>query len=98
MFKTAQSLELCGKVKVVALDKTGTITKGEPNVTDTVVIDGSLEELMKTALTLESKSEHPLAKAIVKKTDEQGFVPEKAEDFKSSVFSFSSFICKSLAL
>lgn len=83
LFRTAQSLELCGKVKVVAIDKTGTITKGEPNVTDTVVIDSSLEELIKTALTLESKSEHPLAKAIVKKADEQGFVPEKAEDFKS---------------
>jgi Cu2+-exporting ATPase len=68
LFKTASSLELAGRTQIVALDKTGTITKGEPEVTD-VIGD---EELLKTAFSLEIKSEHPLAKAIVdfgKKSD-----------------------------
>lgn len=68
LFKTASSLELTGRTQIVALDKTGTITKGEPEVTD-VIGD---EELLKTAFSLEIKSEHPLAKAIVdfgKKSD-----------------------------
>lgn len=76
LFKTAVSLEETGKVEIVALDKTGTITSGEPKVTDVLAADGtSEEELLKLAYSLESKSEHPLAKAIVaygeeKKTDQ----------------------------
>ena len=66
LFKTAVSLEETGKVEIVALDKTGTITSGEPKVTDVLAADGhSEEELLKLAYSLESKSEHPLAKAIV---------------------------------
>ena len=61
LFKTAASLEMAGRTQIIALDKTGTITKGEPEVTD---IYGD-EELLKTAYSLEIKSEHPLAKAIV---------------------------------
>ena len=66
LFKTAVSLEETGKVEIVALDKTGTITRGEPKVTDVLAADGtSEEELLKLAYSLESRSEHPLAKAIV---------------------------------
>ena len=66
LFKTAVSLEETGKVEIVVLDKTGTITSGEPKVTDVLAADGhSEEELLKLAYSLESKSEHPLAKAIV---------------------------------
>ena len=73
MFKTAVSLEETGKIGIVALDKTGTITKGEPKVTDLWVAQGiSEEELVSVAYALEEKSEHPLAKAIV------DYVKEKA--------------------
>ena len=66
LFKTAASLEETGKVQIVALDKTGTITKGEPQVTRICTADGvSEEELLACAATLEKKSEHPLAKAVL---------------------------------
>lgn len=66
MFKTAVSLEEAGKVEIVALDKTGTITSGEPKVTDMIPAEGiSQEELLRLAYALESRSEHPLARAIV---------------------------------
>lgn len=65
LFKTAVSLEQAGKTQIVALDKTGTITKGEPQVTDIISADGVSEsELLSLAVSLEAKSEHPLAKAI----------------------------------
>lgn len=66
LFKTAVSLEETGKIQIVALDKTGTITNGTPKVTDIIPADGvSSDELLRIAFVLESKSEHPLAKAIV---------------------------------
>lgn len=67
LFKTSEALENTGHVQIVALDKTGTITEGKPVVTDIVPsCDSDLETLLKIACSLESKSEHPLAKAIVK--------------------------------
>lgn len=84
LFKTAESLEQSGKIKIVALDKTGTITKGEPKVTDIITFEADKTELMKTALALECKSEHPLAKAVVAKASDEGFVPDKVEEFKIS--------------
>lgn len=73
LFKTAAALEGIGRVRIVALDKTGTITKGEPEVTDICPSEqSSVEELMQVAFALEEKSEHPLAKAIVKKAYEDG--------------------------
>lgn len=73
LFKTAVSLEQTGKAKVIALDKTGTITKGEPAVTDLIPAQGvSEEELMQLAYSLEVKSEHPLAKAIVSEAELRG--------------------------
>ncbi len=66
MFKTSAALEAAGKTQIVALDKTGTITKGEPAVTDLVPAEGESEEtLLRTAWSLEQKSEHPLAKAVI---------------------------------
>ncbi|MBQ1593913.1 MAG: copper-translocating P-type ATPase, partial [Treponema sp.] len=66
LFKTSAALEETGRINIVALDKTGTITKGEPVVTDLVPQEGiSSEELLQTAYSLEAKSEHPLAKAVV---------------------------------
>ena len=70
LFKTAVSLEETGKVEIVALDKTGTITAGEPRVMDIVPISGSEEELLQLAASLEAKSEHPLAKAILLRAKE----------------------------
>ncbi len=66
LFKTAAALENAGRIKIVALDKTGTITKGEPEVTDTIPMAGFSDvELLNIAYSLEKKSEHPLAKAVV---------------------------------
>ena len=71
MFKTAVSLEETGKTQIIALDKTGTITSGKPEVTDMVPVEGiSEEELLSIAYALEKKSEHPLAHAILQKAEE----------------------------
>ncbi|MBQ6613887.1 MAG: copper-translocating P-type ATPase, partial [Clostridia bacterium] len=84
LFKTATSLEETGKAKTVLLDKTGTITKGEPKVTDICVADGVPEqELIKYAVTLECKSEHPLAKAIAEYALEKEITPLDCENFKA---------------
>lgn len=83
LFKTAAALENCGKVKVVALDKTGTITEGEPKVTDVIPVGGNAEsDLIRLAVSLEKKSEHPLAKAIMQKGEHDGVFAESAEDFE----------------
>lgn len=84
LFKTAASLELAGKVDVVALDKTGTITNGTPVVTDIVPAKGVTErELLKLAVALEHKSEHPLAKAINKYALENGIDYQEVTEFKA---------------
>ena len=82
MFKTAVSLEETGKVEIVALDKTGTITSGEPEVTDILPVSGcSEEELLRAAFALEQKSEHPLSKAILEAAREKGIEEAGAEEF-----------------
>ena len=84
LFKTAVSLEEAGKIQIVALDKTGTITKGEPQVTDMVPAKGiSEEELLGYAYALEKKSEHPLAKAIIARAEEKKIVLQKISDFQA---------------
>ena len=84
LFKTAAALEETGRVKIVALDKTGTITAGEPRVTDILPASGVSEEaLMRAAAALENKSEHPLAKAIMKKAEEGGMAAEDVSDFQA---------------
>lgn len=82
LFKTAVSLEQTGKVSIVALDKTGTITKGEPAVTDVLPAQGITQtELLEYASALESKSEHPLAAAVMKYADAQSITPGSSEEF-----------------
>ena len=82
LFKTAVSLEETGKAQIVALDKTGTITKGEPKVTDMVALNGKSElDLLKLAYALERKSEHPLAKAITSKASDDHIEAVEVEDF-----------------
>ncbi|MBE6682099.1 MAG: copper-translocating P-type ATPase [Ruminococcaceae bacterium] len=83
LFKTASALEYMGKIKTVILDKTGTVTRGNPEVTDIVPADGFTEkELLTLAYSLEIKSEHPLAKAIVKKANEDGISSADSTDFE----------------
>ena len=84
LFKTAAALEETGKAAAVILDKTGTVTKGEPEVTDTIPADGiTCEELMKLAYSLEAKSEQPLARAIVSAAGAMGLRAADVEDFKA---------------
>ena len=84
LFKTAVSLEETGKMDIVALDKTGTITSGEPRVTDVIPSGGVTEkELVSLALSLEKKSEHPLAKAVLLYAKEQQMDAPEAADFQA---------------
>ena len=82
LFKTAASLEAAGRTQIVALDKTGTITSGEPKVTDILPAGGVSEtELLTLAAALERKSEHPLAKAVLACTDKQKLAAPEVSDF-----------------
>ena len=84
LFKTSEALESAGKVQIAALDKTGTITSGTPEVTDLIPAEGYDEDsLLKTAAALETRAEHPLAKAIVAKAEEKGYAKEEVTDFKA---------------
>lgn len=84
LFKTAVSLEEAGKVKIVALDKTGTITNGEPEVTGLYPADGVTEaELLAAAYALEAKSEHPLARAVVAEAEKRSLTADEVTDFKA---------------
>ena len=84
LFKTAASLEETGKMDIVALDKTGTITSGEPKVTDILPAPGvSEEELLRLALALEQKSEHPLARAIMEKGEERNMKADEVTQFQA---------------
>ena len=84
LFKTAVSLEETGKVEIVALDKTGTITRGEPKVTDILPAQGVSEtELLSLACALEQKSEHPLARAIMLRAGEESIAPQEVSDFRA---------------
>ena len=84
MFKTAVSLEEAGKMEIVALDKTGTITSGEPKVTDLLPVNGvSEEELLRFAYALEQRSEHPLAKAVLERAKELQITADEVTDFQA---------------
>jgi len=85
LFKNAAALEEAGRTKIVALDKTGTITKGEPSVTNVVPATGiSKNELLEAAYALESKSEHPIAKAVIRYCETLGMKPIPLEGFEIS--------------
>ncbi len=82
LFKTAAALEMAGRIEIVALDKTGTITSGTPVVTDLIPADGiSADELLSLAYGLEAKSEHPLARAITTAASERALPRPESEDF-----------------
>lgn len=84
MFKTAVSLEEAGKMQIVALDKTGTITSGEPKVTDILPAEGiSEEELLEMAYALEKKSEHPLARAILEEAEKRNILAKEIKEFQA---------------
>ena len=83
LFKNATALETAGKISTVVLDKTGTITAGEPNVTDVVVTSGDRESLLSLAYSLEKNSEHPLAGAVVRYARDAGISPYAVSEFKS---------------
>ena len=83
LFKTAVSLEEAGKTQIVVLDKTGTITEGKPKVTDVIPVGISENDLLQLAYSLETKSEHPLAKAIVEKAEERQISSLDIKDFES---------------
>ena len=84
LFKTAVSLEETGKTEIVALDKTGTITRGEPRVTDIVPADGlSGQDLLTLAAALEKRSEHPLARAVMHRADEEKLSIAEISDFRA---------------
>ena len=83
LFKTAASLEVTGKAKTVALDKTGTVTVGEPKVTDIIPSESSTEnELLDIAAALENGSEHPLARAVMSYAEQNDITVKKVSDFK----------------
>lgn len=82
LFKTAAALENTGKIRIAALDKTGTITEGSPLVTDVVPAKGfSEQQLLDIAVSVEAKSEHPLAKAVMLKGEELGIKPDDVSEF-----------------
>ena len=84
LFKTAASLEQMGHVQIVALDKTGTITQGEPRVTDVIAADGVQEdELLRLACALERKSEHPLARAVLEKAQQLQLAAQEVTNFQA---------------
>ena len=84
LFKTAASLEEAGRIEIVALDKTGTITSGEPAVTDILPVSGVQEEaLVSLAVSLEQKSEHPLAKAVLRCAEEKAIAAKDVSDFRA---------------
>ena len=84
LFKTAAALEMLGRTEIVALDKTGTITRGEPEVTGIYPAAGVTEdELLRVALALEAKSEHPLSRAVLRHAEREGLSPEATENFEA---------------
>ena len=84
LFKTSESLETAGKTRIIALDKTGTITRGEPRVTDVLPAGGVTEqELMTLAAALERGSEHPLAKAVAAEAEARGLACPAVDDFRA---------------
>ncbi len=82
LFKNAVALETAGRIQIVALDKTGTITRGEPAVTDVIAFCGSERELIEAACSLEVKSEHPLAKAVVRYAENNNYSAKEITEFK----------------
>lgn len=99
LFKTAVSMEETGKTAIVALDKTGTITKGEPRVTDLLPAENILEQqLLEDAYHLEQMSEHPLAKAVLDYGTPKGVISKKVSNFKAHPGNGLSAVCDGVKL
>ena len=99
LFKSAASLEAAGRTAIVALDKTGTITSGEPRVTDLLPAEGvTQQELLRLACALEQKSEHPLARAILHEAERQQMQPEEVADFQALPGNGLTAVCGGLEL
>lgn len=81
LFKTAESLEVCGKTDIICLDKTGTVTEGNPSVTD--IISDDKDKLLMYAYSLESKSEHPLSKAVINYCNDNGILLKECDNAKT---------------
>ena len=95
MFKTAVSLEETGKMQIIAMDKTGTITKGEPVVTDIVPADDITEkEVLEMAYSLEKMSEHPLAQAVIKEAENRGISGSEVTDFRALPGNGLTGVCR----
>ena len=99
LFKSAASLEAAGRTATVALDKTGTITSGEPSVTDVLPADGvAQQELLLLACALERKSEHPLARAILREAEQRQLQPQEVTDFQALPGNGLTAVCGGLEL
>ena len=99
LFKNAESLQETGNMQIVALDKTGTITKGEPGVTDVLPADGfTKDELIRFAGSLEQKSEHPLAKAVMKHAEEAGVSVLDVDSFRALPGNGLEAVCEGSTL
>ena len=99
LFKSAASLEAAGRTAIVALDKTGTITSGEPSVTDVLPADGvAQQELLLLACALERKSEHPLARAILREAEQRQLQPQEVTDFQALPGNGLTAVCGGLEL
>ncbi|MGH2946918.1 MAG: heavy metal translocating P-type ATPase [Solirubrobacteraceae bacterium] len=85
LIKGGLQLEALGRIQAVCFDKTGTLTEGAPQVTDLLPVDGNERELLALAATVEARSEHPLAQAVIAYAREQGVEPQAAEDFEALV-------------
>ena len=84
LFKTSAALEECGRIRIAALDKTGTVTKGEPEITDLCPADGvSAADLLAKAAALENRSEHPLARAVLRRAEAEGIEPGEITSFRA---------------
>ena len=83
LVRRAETLEIAHKVNVVVLDKTGTLTAGQPSVTDLIALVGSEDELLKLAASVERGSEHPLGEAIVRAAQDRGIAPDDIRDFEA---------------
>ena len=83
LFRNAEALETAGKTQIIALDKTGTVTKGAPEVTDVIAVDGTEDELLQTAYSIEKLSSHPLAKAVTEYAEAHGIEAKECTGFKN---------------
>ncbi len=98
LFKTAVSLEETGRIQIAVLDKTGTITKGEPVVTDIIAVGGDEKSFIMEAAALESRSEHPLAKAVMKKVNELSYEIPQVSDFEALPGNGLTAVCNGAKL